>query len=313
MPRGLEPGLPDVSPYLVPSPLLEGARVALISPAGPSTTDRITAAVERCVTFGWEPVLGTTASERTGFLAGPDAGRLADLDWAIRDPSIEAIWAIRGGYGVLRLIAGLDLTPLRERPKAVIGFSDNTVLHLALGAAGLVSYHGPHAGGAFPPFTEAWFRRILADPGFVGCLDLPAADGALALHAGIGEGRLAGGNLSLLASACGTPWQLKGRGRVIVIEDVNEPDYRVDRALTQLRLAGCFDGATGIAFGGFNWTEAGRGVSAIADVLGERTADLGIPVLAGLPFGHVDEQWTLPLGRMARIDAGAGVIELLPD
>jgi muramoyltetrapeptide carboxypeptidase len=308
----MEPGLAESSSYRLPPPLGEGTRVALISPAGPSSPERIAAAVERCRVLGWEAVLGQSASERSGYLAGPDESRLVDLNRAIRDPSIGAIWAIRGGYGVLRVVSRLDLEALRERPKAFIGFSDNTVLHLAMATAGLVSFHGPHAGGAFPPFTDRWFRQILGDPGYAGRLDAASGSQIEVLHGGDREGVLAGGNLALLASACGTPWALRGRDRVIVIEDVNEPDYRIDRSLTQLRLAGCLDGAAGIVFGGFNWTEPERGGTPVVDVLRERTAGLGIPVLAGLPFGHLDEQWTLPLGRKARIDAAAGVLELLP-
>lgn len=309
----MEPATRESASYLSPPALPPGVRVALVSPAGPSSAERIAASIERCRQLGWEAIVGASAGERSGYMAGPDENRLSDLNRAIRDPTIDAIWAIRGGYGVLRVVEQLDLAPLRDRPKAFIGFSDNTILHLAFARAGLVSFHGPHAGGAFPPFTDRWFRRLLRDPGFTGRLDEPDESAAVTLRGGVAEGLLAGGNLALLASACGTPWALRGRGRLILIEDVNEPDYRIDRSLTQLRLAGCLDGAAGIAFGGFSWTEADRAGAMVIEVLRERTARLGIPVLAGLPFGHVDEQWTLPLGRRARIDAGGGVVELLPD
>jgi muramoyltetrapeptide carboxypeptidase len=310
----MEPGLAhETTPFLAPPALPEGARVSLISPAGPSSAERIESSIERCHQLGWVPVVGPAADQRSGYLAGPDDSRLGDLEWAIRDETVDAIWAIRGGYGLLRMIERINLGPLHDRPKAFIGFSDNTILHLAFARDGLVSFHGPHAGGAFPPFTGRVFQQILRDPGFAGALELPAGAMPVTLHGGVAEGVLAGGNLAILASACGTPWALRGRGRIIVIEDVNEPDYRIDRSLTQLRLAGCFDGAAAIAFGGFTWTDPERGATPLLETLLERTASLGIPVLAGLPFGHVDEQWTLPLGRRARIDAESGVVELLRD
>lgn len=213
----------------------------------------------------------------------------------------------------MRLLEALDLLPLRDRPKPFIGFSDNTAIHLALARIGLVSFHGAHPGGEFPGFTERCFRDVLFRAEPAGALpSAPDGEAAVCLSAGEAEGPLVGGNLALLAAACGTPFELDARGRIVVIEDINEPAYRIDRAFTQLRLAGCLDGAVAIAFGRFNWTEPVPPTDPPLDeVLAELVGPLDIPAVAGLPFGHVDDQWCLPLGVRARVDAGSGRFELL--
>jgi muramoyltetrapeptide carboxypeptidase len=300
--------LPDIAAFERPPALRKGQRVALVSPAGPSSPERIELSIQRCRALGLEPVPGRSAAARTGYLAGDDASRVADLQRAIEDDSIDAVWAIRGGYGVMRLLGSLELAPLHRRPKAILGFSDNTALHLALARERIISFHAPHAGASeFPPFTEHSFRSVMFDEWPP---RLEPSTEARAIRPGTADGILAGGNLSLLAACCGTPWQLEGCGRIVLIEDINEPAYRVDRALTQLRLAGCLDGAAAIGFGSFTLTGAAAPEPEIDEVLRERTDGLGIPVVAGLPFGHIDEQWTIPLGARARLDAATGVLEI---
>jgi muramoyltetrapeptide carboxypeptidase len=301
----------DIS-FLRPRALRRGSRVALISPAGPSTTDRVERALRNCERLGLEPVMGASARTRSGYLAGPDSSRLTDIEAALHDPAIDAIWAIRGGYGTMRLLDRLDLAPLLARPRPFIGFSDNTAVHAAIARAGIASFHGPHAGGVMPPFTETCFRNALFDTAPLGTLPLPGGALPVTLCGGAAEGVLAGGNLALLASMCGTPFALTARGRILVIEDVNEPAYRIDRALTQLRLAGCLDGLAGIAFGQFSWTERGPEEDPpVFDLLRDITSPLGVPVVAGLPFGHVDAQWCLPLGTRARLDADRCTLDVL--
>jgi muramoyltetrapeptide carboxypeptidase len=294
-----------------PPRLAPGARVALIAPAGPVTEERVAAAFERCAAFGLEPRLARSARLRTGYLAGPDTSRAADLRWAIEGADTDAIWALRGGYGTMRLVSSLDLAPLARRPKAFIGFSDNTTLHLAFARSGLVSFHAPHAGAAMPSMTESCFRRVLFDPLPAGVLPNGEADSPRALIGGVAEAPLIGGNLALLAACCGTRYALSARDRILVLEDVGEAAYRIDRMLTQLLLAGALDGVRGIALGHFS-TPADEPLAAPLDELFiERLAPLGVPVLAGLPFGHVDEHWSLAFGVVARLDADAGTLALL--
>lgn len=284
----------------------------LVAPAGPASPEKIDASVERCAHFGFEAVLGSGARERTGYLAGPDAARAADLQAAIDDDSIDAIWAIRGGYGSMRLLPKLDLSRLRVRPKPFIGFSDNTTLHLAFARAGIVSYHGPHAAAPFPPLTEDCFRRVLMSTEPAGILPLPElGERRVTLCGGSAEGTLLGGNLAMLAAACGTPVAPEGTGRIIFIEDVGEPLYRIDRTLTQLALAGVFDGAAGVAFGQFSEVVPHEDDVRVNEVLREFIEPFGIPAVSGLPIGHVDLNWTLPFGVRARLDADAGTLALL--
>lgn len=318
---------------IYPPALRPGDPVALIAPAGPVDEAMIERANRRCRELGLEPIPGAGVRARKGYLAGSDRERADDLIHAIEGEA-AGIWALRGGYGTMRTLEHVDLTRLRERPKAFIGFSDNTVVHLALFREGLVSFHGPHAGYEyFPPTTEAAFRAVVMSTGPAGALPVPESARPRAVAAGAAEGPLVGGNLSLLAATCGTRYQPDARGAILFIEDVAEPLYRIDRMLTQLRLAGLFDDVAAVAFGQFSHIEglgrhgvldpeadAGDGdsdggrtgvASSLQSLFTEITEPLGVPVAFGLPFGHGRENWTLPLGVPARFDAGAGTLELL--
>jgi muramoyltetrapeptide carboxypeptidase len=208
----------------------------------------------------------------------------------------------------MRLLPRLNLAPLRDAPKAFIGFSDNTALHLALHARGVISFHGPHAGGDASAFAERCLRRVLTAGEPAGVLELPNGAAPATLHGGTAEGGLVGGNLSILAAMCGTPAAPRAHGGVLFIEDVGEAPYRIDRAWTQLLLSGALDDVAGVAFGQF--TNCGD-ADQVIELLDRLAAPLGVPVLAGLPFGHENDNWTLPLGVRARLDAGAGTLELL--
>jgi muramoyltetrapeptide carboxypeptidase len=295
-----------------PPALHPGSRIALISPAGPSKPDRLERAVARCRELGVDAVRGRNVLARNGYLAGDDAMRLADFAAAVDDPSIDAIWSLRGGYGTMRLLDRLDLSAMRERPKAFIGFSDNTAVHLALARLGVVSFHGAHAGAEYGEFTTACLRRVVFEADAAAELPMPRGACAQRLSPGTAEASLTGGNLSLLAASCGTPFQLDARDRIVFIEDINEPAYRVDRAFTQLRLAGCLDGVRGFAFGAFSWDNPEADDQPPShELLARLIEPFGVPALAGLPFGHIDEQWCLPLGVRARLGADEGTLSLL--
>lgn len=290
-----------------PQRLHAGARVALVAPAGPMAEERIAVALERCHRFGLEPVLGAAARGRfRGYLAGTDDDRRSDLRRAFADPGIDAVWALRGGYGTMRLLAELDLSQLAAAPRAFIGFSDNTAVHLALHARGVVSFHGPHAGGESTDLAERALQQVLWNDEPAGVLPLPAARPAVVLAGGSAEGPLIGGNLSLLAAMCGTPAAPRADGAILFVEDIGEEAYRLDRAWTQLELAGVLDGVAGVALGRF--TDCGEDVMELLQLL---TARLGVPTLAELPIGHEPDNWTLPLGVRARLDAGSGTLEIL--
>lgn len=290
-----------------PPPLAPGARVALVAPAGPVSAADVERAVASADSLGWTAAVGPHALARDGYFAGSDAERLADLNGALRDPEVDGVWCLRGGYGATRLLDAIDYDALRRRPRALIGYSDVTAIHAAVAARvpGLVTFHGPTARAALPPFSRASLLRAVgaerADP----CGPAPAAR---ALRPGRAHGRLAGGNLALLAALAGTPYAPRFDGAVVVLEDVNEAVYRVDRMLRQLLHAGAFAGCRAVIFGQCtNCPEpCDDGRRTLADVVGEVAASVGVPAAVGVPVGHVDEQWTLPLGAGAEVVAEAG-------
>ena len=256
--------------------------------------------MENARTLGWEPVPGAHVRNRLDYLAGTDSGRLSDLNAALRDPDIDGVWCVRGGYGVLRLLETVDYEALRRVPKPVIGFSDITALHAAIGVkAGVISYHGPTARGTLAEFSKTSLERALVDGGN----PAGAAEQAEVLVSGAARGRLAGGNLAVLTALTGTPFFPDLEGSILVLEDVNEPVYRIDRMLRHLRLTGALAGVAGLMFGAF--TERGDDADSVplARLLLETAEAIGAPCVSGAPIGHLDEQWTLPLGALAELNA----------
>ncbi len=307
-----------------PPGLTRGSRVALVAPAGPLLErDDLARAEALCRALGYDPVLGPNTAERYGYFAGTDEQRLADLNGALRDPEIAAIWCIRGGYGTTRILDQVDFDALARRPRPLIGYSDITaVLNAALSRAGVVTFHAPMARVAMPPFARRHFERVLGSKAPAGRLErlpepedvlLPRENRIVAIHGGVAEGTLIGGNLSLLQCLIGTRHLPDFDGAILFLEDVGEDLYRVDRMLAHLRMVGLLDRLAGIAVGRF--TELKRSMSDGAlgfdEVLATYFLPLGIPVAYGFPVGHIDDQWTLPLGVRARLDAGAGELELL--
>lgn len=295
-----------------PALLASGSRVALVTPAGPlrgtSDLDRAVASVRA---FGWEAVVGDHVLERQGYLAGSDANRLADLNRFARDESLDAIWCIRGGYGAMRLLDELDYHTWRRHPKTLIGYSDVTALHAAIGRhADLITIHGPTARAELSPFSRASLQAALVD----GTNPCGVARDALTLHPGRASGTLVGGNLALLSSLIGTPYAPAFDGAILVVEDVNESVYRLDRMLTQLRLSGALERLAGIAFGQFTEIPEDDGSNEgrpLLELLQEVADRCSVPCLANVPVGHVPDQWTIPLGAAAELDADTKTLIVL--
>ena len=288
-----------------PPPLSPGARVALVAPAGPlRDAGDLERAAANARSLGWDPVPGANALARLGYFAGTDAARLADLNSALNDPAIDAVWCIRGGYGAMRILAGIDYEALVRRPRALIGYSDITAIHAAAGvSAGLITFHGPTARSELTAFSRSFLERAVRHDASL-CGDAPDAH---TVFPGRAHGRLAGGNLALLASLAGTPYAPDLDGAILVLEDIDEAVYRLDRMLVQLRLSGMLAGVRGLVFGAFtNCPEASDdGSRTLDDLIDELAGELRVPCIAGAPFGHIADQWTLPLGAMAELDADA--------
>jgi muramoyltetrapeptide carboxypeptidase len=286
-------------------PLAPGARVALIAPAGPlQKPDDLPRAQENARSLGWEPMVGAHATERLGYLAGHDRDRLNDLNRALRDPKMDGIWCLRGGYGLTRIIESVDYEALSRMPKVIIGFSDVTALHAAIQTrCRLVTFHGPHAREPLTDFSRDSFQRAI-NRQVDSCGTAPLSR---EINGGSASGRLVGGNLSVLSSLAGTPFAPDFTDSILILEDINEPVYRIDRMLHQLKLTGTLGGCRGIAFGECTRCpeDAGGGGRRLDEVLGELAHSLGIPCLAGIPVGHIADQWTIPLGAIASLDTGA--------
>ncbi len=285
-------------------PLGSGSRVALVAPAG-IVLDRmhILRAEENVRSFGWIPVTGAHATSAFGYLAGRDPERLHDLNTAFRSTDIDAIWCVRGGYGSMRLLHEVDYAAFAANPRPLIGFSDITALHSAIHSqCGSVTFHGPTARGALGDFSRESLRLALVeqrDPCGV------AANGR-ELRAGRARGRLIGGNLALVTALLGTPFAADFDDAILVLEDIGEAVYRVDRMLRQLLLAGALQRCAGMVAGDFRMPvkDLEPGNRTVDDLLGEAAEEARIPCLAGAPFGHIPNQWTLPLGAIAELDTG---------
>jgi muramoyltetrapeptide carboxypeptidase len=259
--------------------------------------------------LGWEPVVGDHALARRGYFAGDDAQRLSDINRALGDDRVDGIWCLRGGYGTMRLLEDVDYAALRRRPKALLGFSDITALHAAVRACSrIVTFHAPTARGVLGTRSrESLSRAVVAQTNPCG-----VAPAARALRPGSARGVLAGGNLALLAALVGTPYAMPLDGAILVIEDIHEAVYRIDRMLRQLLLAGALRGIVAIAAGAFTDCpeESDDGARSVDEVLAETADTLGVPCLAGIPVGHIDDQWTLPLGRIAELDVEGRILSV---
>lgn len=239
--------------------------------------------------------------ERHGYLAGDDARRLRELEAAIDDPDVDAIVAARGGYGAMRIAARIDPARVAARPKLLVGFSDVTALHALWARAGVASLHASMVaalGRGSDATLARWIEAV------EGRGTPPRLEGLAAIGSARGEaeGMVVGGNLALLAAMTGTPLAPSLEGAILFVEDVGEAPYRVDRMLTQLRLSGALDRVAGVLVGTFTRCAPGPEGTTVDDVLEERLSDLGVPVLGGLPCGHVDDPLELPLGARARLD-----------
>ncbi|MGW0476856.1 S66 peptidase family protein [Streptomyces coeruleorubidus] len=302
-------------PLLRPPRLAPGARVAVVAPSGPVPEERLQAGLD--VLRGWDldPVVAPHVLGRHrefDYLAGTDAKRAADLQNAWCDPAVAAVLCARGGYGAQRMADLLDWEAMRAAgPKVFAGFSDITVLHQAFATRlGLATLYGPAAAGVDfikNARTQEHLRATLFEPESVRTVTaLPP--GGTALVPGRARGVTLGGCLSLLASDLGTPHALAGaRGGLLLIEDVGESPYRVDRYLTQLLRTGWLDGVAGIVLG--SWAACGP-YEELRAVLADRLGGLGVPVVEEFGFGHCEGALTIPLGVPAELDASMGTLTI---
>jgi muramoyltetrapeptide carboxypeptidase len=291
-----------------PPALRPGDRVAIVAPASPFETEHFERGLAEVRDLGFEPVYDDTVFARDRYLAGSPAVRAAALDRAWRDSSIAGVIAVRGGYGSAHLLPLLDPVVARAHAKVLLGYSDLTTLQVwMIQQAGVVSFQGPMLEGRLARGPDGYDReallRVIAVPQPAG--EMPAE--LETLRPGEASGIVVGGTLTQLAASMGTPWAFDPpQGAILFLEDVGERPYRLDRLVTQLKLAGVLRRVAGVMLGTFPRCDEPGGTPTAREVLASLFADFTGPVVAGVPVGHVDgPSLTLPLGVRVRIVATA--------
>lgn len=308
-----------------PARLRAGDTVGLIEPASASDDPFQLQLVEEAIrAMGLVPKRAPHLLDRHGYLAGRDADRGADVNAMFADPEVRAIFAVRGGWGSARLLPYLDWDLIRANPKLLTGYSDITALHMAIAAkGGFVTLHGPNGSSGWGQASWDHYRAIAFD-GATPLLSNPPGNEdrlvqrrwrTVTITPGKAQGRLLGGNLTVLTALAGTPYLPDFSGAILFLEDVDEAEYRIDRMLTQLGLAGILSRLAGVVFGQCTDCSAmAKGVYGgfpLGELFRHHFGKLGVPAYHGAWFGHISDQFTLPLGVRAEIDADAGTLRLL--
>jgi muramoyltetrapeptide carboxypeptidase len=313
-----------MTPIVKPKALRLGDAIGVVAPAGPVDRERMERALARVQERGFRIKTYGDIYRSRGYLAGDDATRAAELMAAFADPETAAVWCARGGYGVVRILDRLDFDVIGRNPKVFVGFSDITLLHVAIQQrTGLITFHAPNLQDGFgkpddmPAANEAaLWRAVLAideqqagaspanrgytfDFGGVDNVDLRPICG------GVATGRLIGGNLAVICGVVGTPFEVDAAGRILFLEDISERAYRIDRYLSQLKLAGKLSAVAGILLGTFSYEEGEKAdeQSELHALFKEYLEPLGVPVLAGFPAGHERYNLALPMGALVKLDA----------
>jgi muramoyltetrapeptide carboxypeptidase len=312
-----------IKPLALPE---EGATIAVVAPAtSPQTRSGIEQATEYFESRGHKVVFGRHHRKVHGYLAGTDAERAEDLQWALSEPGIDMVLPLEGGYGTARLHDLIDWNAVGE-PRIVCGFSDLTALHLALAAhAGWVTFYGPNflrftrqkGDWELTEVTEKWFHRAFRPEPLGRVFEDPDNPYVLTVGEGVAEAPLTGGCLTLLAASIGTPYEVETDGCVVMIEDLNTEPYLIDSALNHLIRAGKLQNAAGFVFGTDvnlkpqTTPEEVESSLSIEEMLDELIAPLGIPAISNVPVGHGKHMATMPLGATVRIDGAGKSLEVL--
>jgi muramoyltetrapeptide carboxypeptidase len=313
-----------MTPLIKPPRLRRGDVVGLVAPGGHTSDAAIEQAVQHIESLGFRVKQGTYLREVWGNYGGTVAARIADLHAMFRDPEVKAIWAIRGGSGCISLLRHLDYRLIRTHPKILLGYSDITALHLAIHRhAGLVTFHGPVASSTPSDYATEHLLAVLTEPRPSYTIPMSLDNDRRALdepwyatrtvHEGVATGPLIGGNLSLVSALAGTPYAADFAGSLLFLEEVNEEPYRIDRWMTQLDLSVGFDKAAAIMVGICeNCGPQGDGPSLTLDeTLDVHLTPLRVPAVTGYSFGHIRNQFTIPVGVKGRLDTAARTVTLL--
>ncbi|HRX26293.1 MAG TPA: LD-carboxypeptidase [Aminivibrio sp.] len=300
--------------------LREGDTVAFVSPSSQSTLESVEKAVSVAEDMGFHVKVAKSCYCSEGYHAGPDALRADDVNRMFLDPEVKGIFCVRGGDGATRLPPLIDIEGAFTNPKVFLGYSDITILHQMFNRpGGFCTFHGPMPASeftkdTFPGYVRDSLLRAVCSTEPLG--EIKPYEGAAPMETlvpGNAEGELIGGNLALVCALLGTPWEIDTRGRILVLEDTGEPVYRIDRMLTQLRLAGKLDAAAGIVLGQFTQIQPRKPKDSftVPEVFEAVVAPVGRPTLLNGCFGHDVKKATLPLGARALIDGAASTLTVV--
>lgn len=308
-----------------PKALAEGSIIAICAPAsGVSRGEELDAAAA-LRNLGFRVKLGRYLNKGYGYLSAKDEERGGEFMDFVRDPDVNAIMAVRGGYGVMRMLPFVDFEEIRRNPKIVMGYSDITALvNPIFQKSGVIAFHGPVASSTFDPYTLDSFRRTVMAPSPAGTFSesdefqgsVFSSGRAATIVPGKAQGRLVGGNLSLVTALMGTPYEIDTTGRILFLEEIEEEPYRVDRMLMTLILSGKLSACAGVALGRFAKCEArSRGGEfnlslQLEEVIRGLLEPLKIPTVYGLSIGHIRSKLTVPVGGLATIDADERTITI---
>ena len=307
--RRMETARPMVRPPRLPA----GGTIGLVAPAGVlRSTGQLQEAVQAVEALGFKTKVGRNVLARFGFLAGTDAERARDLMAMVRDPEVDAILAVRGGWGCARILPLLDYDEIAAHPKPIVGYSDITALLLAVTArTGMVTFHGPVGVSTWQGITADSFVQTLVDgvAPALGPETRPNRDRTETVRGGVAEGPVVGGNLSVIAGLAGTGYLPSFDGHIVFFEEVSEDAYRLDRMLVQLGLSGTLSAPAGVAFGQCSSCGSGGSSWTANETIRRHLEGYRCPAMLGAPIGHASPVYTLPIGLTARLDADAGTLE----
>jgi muramoyltetrapeptide carboxypeptidase len=296
-----------------PNFLKKGGTIGIVAPAKPTDGKTLAFCIDQLQKRGFRTKAAPNLTHKQGIFAGDEPFRARAFMECWCDPEVDAVWCFHGGYGCSPLLNHLDFNLIREHPKIFIGMSDATALHIALAKeCHLITFLGPTLGYLFSerclphlPFSEnALFGMIMKSQ------RAPFCEFEV-LHAGRGEGRLIGGNLALITALIGTPWQIDTEGKILVLEDVNEAPYRIDRMLCQLRQSGLLKGLAGVVLCSWQGCEGDDPTFALSEVFKRYFSSANYPVIYGFPNGHIPRQYTLPLNAIARLETDKHSFQIL--
>ncbi len=304
--------IPEGRQSVIPPALKKGDTIGMISPAS-SLPEYLSYSkiVKKIEDLGFKVKVGEHAKDEYGYFAGTDKNRAEDLNAMFADPEVDGIIPFRGGWGCNRILEYIDFDLIAQNPKPLIGFSDITSLLLSIYAkTGLITYHGPVGKSHWTDFTTRHFRKTLVQTEAFSMQN--AASEIETITGGKAAGKLLGGNLTVLTAMIGSGYLPDWQNNILFVEEVGEEIYRIDRMLTQLRLAGVFDKISGFIFGKCVNCETEPGPHfTLKEIVKQHIAEFNIPAYMGANIGHIDDMLTVPVGLGAEIDADAGIIRLL--